>query len=153
MHTQCIQSIHMLLPLLELQSAVAQLPNLWLFWFYTYVGTRIYNSARLHLNACAPVDIRAHYTCVQMETSGRHQAETGLRVPRDGAALQGSRQPAHQTLQPSVSSRCTTVSRLGDAVRFNADLCIEALQEERQIHYIVCHKWQMHYWCSRNSLC
>lgn len=63
---------------------------------YTYLQ---FSMVLLHLNACAPVDIHAHYTCVQMETGSSHQAETGMRVPRDGAALQGSRQPAHQKLQ------------------------------------------------------
>ncbi len=57
------------------------------------------------------MDIRAHYTCVQM-------AETGC-----PAGVQ--------------TARASTVSRLGDAVCFNADRCIEALQEDK---YIVCHR-------------
>ncbi len=60
-----------------------------------------------YLNACTPVDIRAHYTCVQM-------AETGC-----PAGVQ--------------TARASTVSRLGDAVCFNADRCIED-------KYIVCHR-------------
>lgn len=91
------------------------------------------------LNACTTVDIHAHYTCVQMETGFRHQAEMGMRVPRDRAALQGSRQPAHQTLHRASARHLSPVaaqlqmaaSHLGDAAHLNADLCTGALQEDK----------------------
>lgn len=89
------------------------------------------------LNACTTVDIHAHYTCVQMETGFRHQAETGLCVPRDRAALQGvqtaraSNTAARSHLSPVAAQLPMAASRLGDAAHLNADLCTEALQEDK----------------------
>lgn len=47
---------------------------------------------------------------------------------------------AHSHLSPAATQLQMAMSCLEDAMRFNVDLCIKALQEETQIHYIVCHR-------------